>query len=81
VLAGYIRWPEYRSAEHPNMIRVEHHKTRRMVLHPLEETQVGERVLFYPEAEEIWLKPRDVGFQCAAEVPRWNLCALDRHAH
>ena len=80
-MAGYIRWPEYRSAEHPNMIRVEHHKTRRMVLHPLEETQVGERVLFYPEAEEILAKTRDVGFQCAAEVPRWNLCALERHAH
>jgi hypothetical protein len=50
-------------------------------LHPLEGTQVGERVLFYPEAEEILAKTRDVGFQCAAEVPRWNLCALERHAH
>jgi hypothetical protein len=53
VLAGYVRWSEYRSSEHPTMIRVEHHKTRKMVLHPLEEMQGRDRVLFYAEAEEI----------------------------
>ena len=34
-------------------IRIEHHKTGAMVLHPLEEVVQGERVLFYGEAEEI----------------------------
>jgi hypothetical protein len=75
VLAGYIRWPEYRSAEHPNMIRVEHHKTRRMVLHPLEETQVGERVLFYPEAEEILAKTPRRGIPIVLRKYRDGTCA------
>jgi len=56
VLAGYVRWPEYRSAQYPTMIRVEHHKTRKMVLHPLEETQGSDGLLFYAEAEEILAK-------------------------
>jgi hypothetical protein len=53
VLAGYVSWTGYRAPSHPNAIRIEHHKTGEMVLHPLEETVGGSRVLFYEEAEEI----------------------------
>lgn len=53
VLAGYVRWGDYRSDSAPNAIRIEHHKTGEMVLHPLEETAGDERVQFYAEAEEI----------------------------
>lgn len=57
VLAGYVTWSGYRSKDHPNQIRIEHHKTGEMVLHPLEEMieidRVKQRVLFYEEAEEV----------------------------
>ncbi|UGY03166.1 hypothetical protein [Bradyrhizobium quebecense] len=53
VLAGYVTWTGYRSKDHPNQIRIEHHKTGEMVLHPLEEAVEGERVLFYEEAEQV----------------------------
>jgi len=38
VLAGYVRWGDYRGPQSPNAIRIEHHKTGEMVLHPQEET-------------------------------------------
>jgi len=54
VLAGYVRWSDYRSRETPTAIRIEHHKTGEAVLHPLEETgEDGGRVLFYEEAEAV----------------------------
>jgi hypothetical protein len=53
VLAGYVSWNDYRGANTPNQIRIEHHKTGEMVLHPLEETVGKVRTLFYEEAEEI----------------------------
>jgi hypothetical protein len=59
VIGGFIRWADYRNNEHPNQIRIEHHKTGQMVLHPLEEWQKAEgaerpqRVLFYEEAEQV----------------------------
>lgn len=56
VLAGYVTWRDYRSPSAPNAIRIEHHKTGEMVLHPLEETVEGERVLFYEEAEAVLAK-------------------------
>ena len=34
VLAGYIRWPDYRGREAPTAIRIFHHKTGAVVLHP-----------------------------------------------
>ena len=37
VLAGYLRWTDYRSAEWPNAIKIEHHKTGAVVWHPLQE--------------------------------------------
>lgn len=53
VLAGYVRWADYRGPEAPNMIRIEHHKNGGKVLHPLEEGAGNARVQFYQEAEEI----------------------------
>lgn len=53
VLAGYIRWADYRSSDAPTAIRIEHHKTGAVVLHPLEETINGEVVRFYADAEDV----------------------------
>lgn len=47
VLAGHLRWTDYRPVERPNHVRIVHHKTGHIVLHPLE--AAGER--FYPELE------------------------------
>jgi hypothetical protein len=61
VLAGFIRWTDYRGREAATAIRITHHKTGAVVLHPLEETMVGEngkseRVLFYSDAEAVLAK-------------------------
>ena len=53
VLAGILRWPDYRGKEWPNAIKILHHKTGATVWHPLEEIKNGEVVRFYPEAEAI----------------------------
>ena len=51
VLAGYLRWTDYRSDEWPNAIKIEHHKTGAVVWHPLEEMTDAGLVKFYEEAE------------------------------
>jgi hypothetical protein len=56
VLAGYIRWTDYRSKAWPNAIRIEHHKTGELVWHPLEETIDGVRTAFYAGAEAVLAK-------------------------
>ena len=48
VLAGYLRWSDYRPPERPNHVKIVHHKTGAVVWHPLE--AAGER--FYPELEQ-----------------------------
>jgi integrase len=48
VISGKITWADYRSADRPNMVRIEHHKTGEIVWMPLE----GPDGLFYPELEE-----------------------------
>lgn len=54
VISGYIRWTDYRTDPAKATIRIEHHKTGKQVLHPLEErNQDGELVKFYEEAEDI----------------------------
>jgi len=50
VLAGYIRWTDYRGREAPTAIRIFHHKTGAVVLHPLQD---GDGTLFYKDAEEV----------------------------
>jgi hypothetical protein len=53
VLAGYIRWTDYRGREAPKAIRIFHHKTGAIVLHPLED---DDGTLFYADAESILAK-------------------------
>jgi hypothetical protein len=55
-ICARIRWTDYRSREHPDQIRIEHHKTGKLVLHSLEEVQRGKLVRFYEEAEAILAK-------------------------
>lgn len=51
VVAGYIRWPDYLPGR---SIRVEHHKTKKMVQHLLVDTEDG--TLFYEDAEAVLTK-------------------------
>jgi hypothetical protein len=53
VVAGILKWPDYRSKKWPHAIRIEHHKNKTLVWHPLEEEIEGETVKFYAEAEKI----------------------------
>lgn len=53
VLAGKIRWSDYRGREHPTQIKIEHHKTGALVWHPLEELTEAGPVRFYEDAEEV----------------------------
>ena len=47
VLAGLTTWPRYRPPARPNSVHIEHHKTGKLVWHPLEDSQ-GK---LYPEIE------------------------------
>jgi hypothetical protein len=47
VLAGYLRWTDYRSKEWPSAIKIEHHKNGAVVWHPLEEKTESGIVKFY----------------------------------
>jgi hypothetical protein len=53
VLGGYVTWSDYRSKDHPNAIKILHHKTGAVVWHPLEETTEAGPVRFYEEAEAV----------------------------
>jgi hypothetical protein len=53
VVAGLLAWPDYRSNKWPHAVRIEHHKNKTLVWHPLEEIVDGELIKFYAEAEDI----------------------------
>jgi hypothetical protein len=53
VLAGVLRWPDYRSKAWPNAIKILHYKTGAVVWHPLEDMVDDASVQFYQEAEAI----------------------------
>jgi hypothetical protein len=53
VLAGYLRWTDYRGKEWPSAIKIEHHKTGAVVWHPLEEETEAGVVKFYEAAEAV----------------------------
>jgi hypothetical protein len=53
VLAGHIKWSDYRNEEWPNAIRIFHHKTGQLVWHPLEEVTEDGVVKFYEDAEAV----------------------------
>lgn len=51
VIAGHLKWSDYRSPKNPDVVRILHHKTGAIVLHPLEERTSTGVVKFYEEAE------------------------------
>jgi hypothetical protein len=53
VIAGHLKWTDYRSSKAPDVIRILHHKTGAIVLHPLEEQTPTGVVKFYEEAEVV----------------------------
>lgn len=54
VIAGHIKWSDYRAPSAPTIIRVAHHKTGTVAPHPLEEVEPdGTVVKFYSDAEEV----------------------------
>ncbi|WP_342727321.1 hypothetical protein AAFG07_11235 [Bradyrhizobium sp. B097] len=56
VIAGHIKWTDYRTGPKPT-IRIEHHKTGAVIDHPLEDQlPSGEIVKFYEEAESVLAK-------------------------
>jgi hypothetical protein len=88
VLAGYVGWNDYRGAKAPNQIRIEHHKTGEMVLHPLEETAVDRagsqvRTLFYEEAEDVLSKVPRLGLGIVMRdrpkgPMKWDIMSMGR---
>jgi hypothetical protein len=50
VLAGYIRWSDYRGHDNPTAVKITHHKTGALVLHPLQDE---DGTAFYPDAEAV----------------------------
>jgi integrase len=56
VIAGKLSWTDYRPAAAPTVVKILHHKTGRIVLHPLEEVTDSGVVYFYAEAEEVLAK-------------------------
>jgi hypothetical protein len=56
VLEGHLSWPNYRGREQPDAIKIFHHKTGAVVLHPLEESTGDGLVQFYTEAEAVLAK-------------------------
>ncbi|ODM77765.1 hypothetical protein [Bradyrhizobium elkanii] len=84
VLSGYVSWSGYRGKDGPTQIRIEHHKTGEMVLHPLEEIADGERVLFYEEAEEVLKHLPRLGIGLvmrpgAKGARQWDIHTMARH--
>jgi hypothetical protein len=54
VIAGHLKWSDYRSPNAPNTIMIRHHKTGTVAPHPLQETLPdGSVAKFYEEAEEV----------------------------
>jgi hypothetical protein len=53
VLAGHIRWSDYRGRDASTTIRIFHHKTGAIVLHPWQDS---DGTLFYADAEDVLAK-------------------------
>jgi hypothetical protein len=65
VLGGYVTWSDYRSKDHPNAIKILHHKTGAVVWHPLEETTEAGAVRFgsMRKRKQSWPEPPDAVFR------------------
>lgn len=61
VVAGFLTWPDYRSKSWPHAVRIEHHKNKTLVWHPLEDKVDGEILKFYAEAEDVLGHLRKLG--------------------
>ena len=61
VVAGCIKWTDYRAPSAPSIIRVEHHKTGTVAPHPLEEMTDDGLIKFYADAEEVLAKLPKLG--------------------
>jgi len=82
VLAGVLCWPDHRSKEWPNAIKILHHKTGATVWHPLEDTVDDVTVRFYPEAEAIITKlPRRGVPMILREVRTRDGVVFKRYSH
>jgi hypothetical protein len=57
VLAGFVRWTDYRPPEKSTFLRIEHARTGEVVWHPLEDAEGN---LLYPEAESVLVPRRGV---------------------
>jgi hypothetical protein len=84
VLAGYLSWNDYRGLNAPRQIRVEHHKTGEMILHPLEDMADGVRTLFYEEAEAVLAKVPKLGHgvvmraRKGKDATKWDIMSMGR---
>jgi hypothetical protein len=57
VIAGHIKWTDYRAPTAPTVVRIRHHKTGAVVLHPLQELSPNGKVIkFYADAEAVLAK-------------------------
>jgi hypothetical protein len=82
VLAGVLCWPDYRSKEWPNAIKILHHKTGATVWHPLEDTVDDVTVRFHSEAEAIITKlPRRGVPMILREVRTRDGAVFKRYSH
>lgn len=61
VVAGCIKWTDYRAPSAPSIVRIEHHKTGTVAPHPLEEMTEEGLVRFYADAEEVLAKLSKLG--------------------
>ena len=73
VLAGFIRWTDYRSREAPTAVRIFHHKTGAVVLHPLQD---ADGTLFYADAESVLAKLPRRGIPMILHETRDKTCLL-----
>jgi integrase len=85
VIAGYLRWPDYRPADAPHAIRIAHHKNGSVVWHPLEEALPdGSVVQFYPEAELVLASlprrgvPMILQARCDGTSAPFSIMAMDK---
>ena len=76
VLAGHLRWADWRAPSHPNAVRVEHHKTREEVWLPLQDGGVK----LYPEIEEYLRDSRGSGHRlCSLPASEGHAAPIRRH--
>jgi len=77
------KWSDYRSGQFPTAIRIVHHKTGQVVLHPLEELLPNGKVIkFYADAEAVLdkLTRRGLPMICVKSMTEVKAVLDERHA-